>query len=139
MTDTTRSGRSESLSHLAASGTALLTTFRPTGQPVATPVSIAVEGDLAYFTTAVGSGKARRLASNDAVTVAPCTTNGTVTGPTVAATARPFDPADRARRRRLLRPTRPLFWSYLLYRLRGRTMRLYEVAPRPGAHGHPAS
>ena len=79
MTDTTRSGRSGPLSDLAASGTALLTTFRPSGQPVATPVSIAVDGDLAYFTTAADSGKARRLASNDAVTVAPCTTNGTIT------------------------------------------------------------
>lgn len=129
MTDTTRSGRSGPLSDLAAGGTALLTTFRPSGQPVATPVSIAVDGDLAYFTTAADSGKARRLASNDAVTVAPCTTNGTITGPTVAATARRLDPADHARRRRLLRPTRPLFWSHMLYRLRGKTMHLYEVTP----------
>jgi hypothetical protein len=27
----------------------------------------------------------------------------------------------------LLRPTGPLFWSWLLYRLRGKTMALYEV------------
>jgi len=134
MNDITRSGRPESLSNLAVSGTALLTTFRSNGEPVATPVSIAVEGDLAYFTTAVDSGKAGRLASNDAVTIAPCTTDGTVTGPTVAATAQLLDPAQRARRRRVLRPTRALFWSYLLYRLRGRSMRLYEVRPAPDNH-----
>lgn len=123
MTGTTPTAQ---LANLSDAGTALLTTFRRSGQAVATPVSITVDGDHAYFTTATDSGKARRIAANNVVTVAPCTVNGTVTGPTVTASARPLDPDDRARRR-LLRPTRPLFWSYLLYRLRGRTMRLYEV------------
>lgn len=133
MTDTDRSAQ---LSDLATSATALLTTFRRSGQPVATPVSIAVDNDRAYFATAADSGKATRLASNDAVTIAPCTIGGTATGPTIAATARPFDDTDRARRRHLLRPTRSLFWSYLLYRLRGRTMRLYEVTPVGRAARH---
>ena len=36
----------------------------------------------------------------------------------------------------LLRPTGPLFWSWLLYRLRGKTMALYEVEfDRLGEHG----
>jgi hypothetical protein len=36
----------------------------------------------------------------------------------------------------LLRPTDPLFWSWLLYRLRGKTMALYEVEfDGRGKHG----
>lgn len=120
------------LSHLAATSTALLTTYRRSGQAVATPVSVATVGDRAYFATAVDSGKAKRIAANAAVTVAPCTTTGRVTGPTLAGTARRLSRAQR-RRLRILRPTRALFYSYLLYRLRGRTMGVYEVelvAPR---------
>lgn len=119
------------LSPLAAASTGMLTTFRRSGQPVATPVSITIDSDHVYFATAVDSGKAKRLASNDAVTLAPCTTTGTVTGPAVTGRARPLGAADRRQQRRMLRPTRPLFWSYLLYRLRGMSMRVYEVAPTP--------
>ncbi|HEX6255410.1 MAG TPA: PPOX class F420-dependent oxidoreductase [Euzebyales bacterium] len=118
------------LVNLATAGTALLTTFRRSGQAVPTPVSIIVDGEHAYFTTAVDSGKAKRIANDRGVTLAPCTTTGDITGPTIAGTARPLQRAER-RRLRLLRPTRGLFWSYLLYRLRGRTMRLYEVSLRP--------
>lgn len=124
MTDTNRTTQRSSL---AAANTGLLTTFRRSGQPVATPVSITVDGDRVYFVTAVDSGKAKRLAANGEVTLAPCTTTGTVTGPTVTGHARPLDAADLRQRRRLLRPTRPLLWSYLLYRLQGKAMRLYEV------------
>jgi PPOX class probable F420-dependent enzyme len=136
VTDTTTPAR---LADLAANSTALLTTFRRSGQAVATPVSITVDGDHAYFATAVDSGKAKRIAANAAVTLASCTTTGHVTGPTVAGTARAVSPAQR-QRLRLLRPTRALFWSYLLYRLRGKTMRLYEVvftAPPPSREKDP--
>jgi PPOX class probable F420-dependent enzyme len=128
MTDTSTTARP---APLAAASTGLLTTFRRSGQPVATPVSITIDSDHVYFVTAVDSGKAKRLASNDAVTLAPCTTTGTVTGPTVAGHARPLDAADRRQHRRVLRPIRPLFWSYLLYRLRGKRMHVYEVTPTP--------
>lgn len=134
MSDTTTPAR---LSHLAASSTALLTTFRRSGEQVATPVSIIIDRGRAYFATAIDSGKAKRIAADAAVTLAPCTTTGHVTGPNVAGTARPLSRADRTRRR-LLRPTRAIFWSYLLYRLRGRTMGLYEVdlsAPAPLPEG----
>ena len=33
----------------------------------------------------------------------------------------------RRRVRRLLQPGGPLFWSYLLYRIRGHRMHVYEV------------
>jgi uncharacterized protein len=49
---------------LAAAGIAQfvsLTTFRPSGAPVATPVWVARDGDALVVTTAVDTGKLRRL------------------------------------------------------------------------------
>lgn len=112
--------------NLTTASTALLTTFRRSGQGVSTPVSVVVDGDEVYFVTPVDSGKAKRLAHDDAVTLAPCTARGDVVGDTVAGRAQPLPLAGH---RGALRPTRPLFGSYLLYRLRCRVMRLYRVQP----------
>ncbi|MGH9176914.1 MAG: PPOX class F420-dependent oxidoreductase [Vicinamibacterales bacterium] len=113
---------------LGRSRTALLTTFRRSGDPVSTPVSLALHAERAYFVTAASSGKARRLAGCGRVRLAPCTVGGVPTGVAVDGHARLVEGAARSRVRRLLRPTGPLFWSYLLYRVRGNTMNLYEVA-----------
>ena len=112
---------------LEQSGTALLTTFRRSGEGVSTPVSIALEGGRAYFVTAADSGKAKRLARCDRVRLAPCTVSGITLGNAVDGRARLLGGSARRRARGLLRPTGPLFWSFLLYRLRGKTMNLYEV------------
>ena len=116
---------------LEGSKTALLTTFRPGGEAVGTPLSIAVNGDKAYFVTATDSGKAKRLAHTDRVTLAPCKVNGTVTGETVPGRARRVPPEERrSTAKGLLKPTQGLFWSLLAYRLfHGRKMELYEVVP----------
>ena len=116
---------------LESSKTALLTTFRPGGEAVGTPLSIAVNGDKAYFVTATDSGKAKRLAHTDRVTLAPCKVNGTVTGETVPGRARRVPPQERRTTAKgLLKPTQGLFWSLLAYRLfHGRKMELYEVVP----------
>ena len=108
---------------------ALLTTYRRGGAAVATPVSIAVAAERAYFVTPADSGKAKRLAGCNRVQLAPCTVGGTPLGEAVDGRARLLDGAARRRARGLLWPTGPLFWSWLLYRLRGHTMNLYEVAP----------
>jgi PPOX class probable F420-dependent enzyme len=114
---------------LESSKTAMLTTFRRGGEAVGTPVSIAVNGDRAYFVTASDSGKAARLAHTDRVTLAPCKVNGTVTGETVPGRARRLAPEERRTAAKgLLKPTQGLFWSLLAYRLfYGRKMELYEV------------
>lgn len=117
------------LAPLGGSGTALLTTYRRGGAAVATPVSIAVAAERAYFVTPADSGKAKRLAGCNRVQLAPCTVGGTPLGEAVDGRARLLDGAARRRARGLLWPTGPLFWSWLLYRLRGHTMNLYEVAP----------
>lgn len=115
------------LAPLGRSGTALLTTFRGNGAGASTPVSIALNAGSAYFITSANSGKARRLARNDRVSLAPCTVSGTPLGPAIRGRAQLLEGAARRQARGLLRPTSALFWSFLLYRLRGNTMNLYQV------------
>lgn len=111
---------------LARSNTALLTTFRSDGEGVSSPVSLAVRVDRAYFVTAVGSHKAARLARCERVELTSCTVGGSPIGITVRGRARPIANGGMLGP---LRPTGPLFWSWLLYRLRGNRMRCYEVEP----------
>jgi PPOX class probable F420-dependent enzyme len=119
---------------LEGSKTALLTTYRDGGEAVGTPLSIALANGKAYFVTAYDSGKAKRLATTARVTLAPCTLSGKVTGDTVHGRARRLDPAERSTASKgLLKPTGPLFWSLVVYRLfEGRKMELFEVVPADG-------
>jgi PPOX class probable F420-dependent enzyme len=116
---------------LSSSRTALLTSYRPGGEPVGTPLSIAVANGKAYFVTAGDSGKAQRLTHTDRVTLAPCTLRGQVTGETVEGRARRLAPDERRRAAKgLLKPTKGLFWNLVYYRLfQGRRMELFEVVP----------
>jgi PPOX class probable F420-dependent enzyme len=127
---------STSLSSLARSRTALLTTFRCTGQPVTSPVSLAVNEGRAYFVTAAESGKTKRLAHTDRVELAPCTAAGKPLGGTVTGSAREVTGGARPAFRGVMRPTGPLFWSWLLYRARNHQMNLYEVEPLVGGDGN---
>ena len=120
---------------LRISRVGLLTTYRRNGEPVATPVSIAVRAGGVYFVTPSTSGKARRLAARADVTLAPSTLSGRVTGPATKGQAYVLGPVGRRGVRRLLRPGGPLFWSYLIYRIRGHRMQVYEVHfAEPGEH-----
>lgn len=65
-----------------------LTTFRKSGDPVATPVWFAENDGILYLFTFPGAGKLKRIRHTPGVTVAPCTLNGKVTGPTIEARAR---------------------------------------------------
>jgi PPOX class probable F420-dependent enzyme len=96
-------------------------------------VSVVVDQGRAYFVTAADSGKAKRLTNNPEVMLAPCTVDGKVLGETVRGRARLLRGQERKPARRLLRPGGGLFGSYVMYRLRGKTMNLYEVVPaEPG-------
>ena len=117
----------EAPDHLQKSRMGLLTTYRRNGEPVATPVSIAARAGGVYFVSAATSGKARRLTARADVTVAPSTVRGRPTGPATTGQAHLLSGAERRRARRLLRPGGPLFWSYLLYRIRGHRMHVYEI------------
>ena len=124
------SDRTAGFGPLEGSKTALLTTYRPGGKAVGTPLSIVVNGERAYFVTATDSGKARRLAQTDRVTLAPRKLNGTVTGEAVPGRARRLTPDERRAAKGLLKPTRGLFWSLVIYRVyHGKKMELFEVVP----------
>ena len=65
-----------------------LTTFRKTGQAVATPVWFAINLGTIYVETHADAGKLKRLRHTARVTLAPCTYNGKVTGSVSAGNAR---------------------------------------------------
>jgi PPOX class probable F420-dependent enzyme len=74
----------ESLRHAK---TILLTTYKRDGTPIATPVSIAFDGDRAFFRSYDKAWKTKRLRNNTSVDVAPATLGGKPTGPGVRAQA----------------------------------------------------
>jgi PPOX class probable F420-dependent enzyme len=94
--------------------TAVLTTFRRDGTPVATPLSVAVEGGHAYVRTYEKAGKTKRLRHNSHVELAPSTTRGTPTGAPVAAEARRLDAAEGQHAARLLARKHPLLHGILV-------------------------
>ena len=83
------------LAQLTQDKTILLTSYRRDGTPVATPVSLAFDGDRAFFRTWHTAWKARRLARNPNVEVAPATLRGKPTGPAVPARARLLEGDER--------------------------------------------
>jgi PPOX class probable F420-dependent enzyme len=66
----------------------LLTTYRATGEAVATPVWFAEDGERLLVWTGAKTGKVRRIRANGHVTICPCTATGRPTGEAFQATAR---------------------------------------------------
>jgi PPOX class probable F420-dependent enzyme len=79
------------LSSLKDTKTVLLTTYKRDGTPVGTPVSIAFDGDRAFFRSYDQAWKTKRLRNNPNVEVAPATVKGTPTGPALEARATLLD------------------------------------------------
>ena len=108
-----------------------LTTFRKTGQAVATPVWFAEAAGKLYVTTNKKSGKVRRLRNNPAVTVAPSTAGGQELGPTARARARVLAPAEAAPGKQAL--LRKYGWQYrffaLLWKIERRVYIILEITP----------
>jgi hypothetical protein len=75
------------LDALKGTGTILLTTYKRDGTPVPTPVSIAFDGDRAFFRSYDQAWKTKRLRNNARVEIAPATLRGKPTGPAVEAQA----------------------------------------------------
>jgi PPOX class probable F420-dependent enzyme len=108
----------------------LLTTFRRDSTAVGTPVSIAVEGDHAFFRTYEQTWKAKRLRRNPAVTIAPSTVRGKPTGPAIHARARLLSGDEATHAARALARKHPLLHGILvpwLHRLCGYTTLHYEL------------
>jgi len=79
-----------------------LATFRKSGVAVRTPVWFAEENGRLYFMTSSKLGKYKRIRNNSAVTIAPCTIRGKITGPEFRATARILGTEDSPRVQRLI-------------------------------------
>jgi PPOX class probable F420-dependent enzyme len=119
------------LSSLKDTKTVLLTTYKRDGTPIDTAVSIAFNGDRAFFRSYDKAWKTKRLRNNPNVKVAPATVRGTATGPALDARATLLDGEDaRIAARALARRHRVLQAVVvpLMHRLsRYRTMH-YELA-----------
>jgi uncharacterized protein len=94
--------------------TALLTTYKRDGTPVATPVTIAVDGDRAYVRTWDNAWKAKRMRNNPAVLVAPSTVRGRATGPAMGARSRLLDGDEARRAARAITRRQPILQGVLV-------------------------
>jgi len=124
----------ETFERLRRQHTVVLTTFKRDGTAVPTPVSIAVDADpiKGYVRTWSTAGKAKRLAHNPRVTVAPSTFRGRITSAEMAAEARLLSGAEDDHARRLLRRKHPILHGVLVplgHRLRRFETQHYELRP----------
>ena len=124
--------------------TILLTTYKRDGTPVDTPVSIAFDGDRAFFRSFDKAWKTRRLRNNPQVEFAPATLRGRTTGPPVQGRATLLAGEQAhiaaralARRHRVLQG----ILVPLAHRLRGYRTLHYELTadPVPASPGTPAA
>jgi uncharacterized protein len=88
-----------------------LTTFRKSGETVATPVWFGEDGNKLYVMTRSDMGKTKRIRNNPQVLVAPCTIRGKVTGAEYPAVAHILPPEEHAHARQ------PINRKYLMARL----------------------
>ncbi len=107
-----------------------LTTFRKSGDAVATVVWFAEDGGRLYITTASNSGKVKRLRHTPRARVAPRSPWGAISGPEVDAVARILPPEQHAHAVAALR--RKYGWVFWIFERCNRAEQTYlEVSPSP--------
>lgn len=74
-----------SLEVLKDTKTVLLTSYKRDGTPIGTPVSLAFDGERAFFRSYSKAWKTKRLRNNPRAEVAPSTLRGKPTGPPIGA------------------------------------------------------
>jgi PPOX class probable F420-dependent enzyme len=104
----------EALAPFVRQKTISLTTFRKDGTPGASPVSIVVDGDRAYFRSFERAIKVRRIRRNPTVEFGPATASGKPTGSTRPGSVRLLDGAEYRKARRLLRQKYPVLHGVLV-------------------------
>ncbi len=113
--------------------TILLTTCKRDGTTVATPVSVAFDGDRAYFRSYDKAWKTKRIRHNPSVQAAPSTFRGKPTGPAIRAHATLLDGEQARVAARALARRHRVLQAILVptaHRLmRDRTMH-YELTPQ---------
>ena len=126
---------SETLERLRGAKTVLLRTYKRDGTSVPTPVSIAFEGDRAFFRSYDQAWKTRRLRNNPSVEVAPSTFRGRITGQTIAAQARLLNKQEANVAARALARRHPILQGVLVpmaHRLKGYHTMHWELTARRG-------
>jgi uncharacterized protein len=111
---------------------ALLTTYRRSGEPVGTPVNVAVEGDHIFFRTWDTTGKFKRLRNNTMVELVPSTFRGKPTGLPIRARGRILSGTESEHAAKLLGHKYPILHGFLiprLHRLQGNTTVHVELTP----------
>lgn len=133
---------STGLEPLKNARTILLTTYKRDSTPVSTPVSVGFDGERGFFRTAAHTGKSKRLRNNPNVEVAPSTSRGKTTGPTIKARAMLLEGEEAriaanavARNNRFLQG----FVVPTMHRLRNYQPVCYELHIDPGAVDSPTS
>ncbi|KAA9149837.1 PPOX class F420-dependent oxidoreductase [Amycolatopsis acidicola] len=122
------------LATFAKQNTALLTTFKRDGTPVGTPVTLAVEGDHAYFHTYDAAWKVKRMRNNPEVEIAPSSLSGKTKGPAMRATVRLVEGDEAAHAKRLLARSHPILHGVLVpvsHRLKHWKTLHYVLRPLP--------
>jgi uncharacterized protein len=112
--------------------TALLTTYKRDGTPIATPVTIAVAGDRAFIRSFDKAWKSKRMKNNPSVLIAPATVRGKPLGPPVGARTRLLDGDEAARAARSVARRQPILQGLLVpltHRLMRYTTLHYELVP----------
>jgi PPOX class probable F420-dependent enzyme len=115
--------------------TALLTTYKRDGTPVATPVTIAVVGDRAFMRSFDRAGKAKRMRRNPQVLIAPSTVRGKPRGEAIPARSRLLAGAEDREAARAVRRRQPILQGLvvpLTHRVWGVRTLHYELTPSHG-------
>jgi hypothetical protein len=121
-----------SLEALRGSKTMLLTSYKRDGAAVATPVSVAFDGDRAFFRSYNKAWKTKRLRNNPRVVVAPSTARGKPTGSPIDARATRLEGAEADLAARALARRQRVVQGILVpiaHRLRGYETIHYELHP----------
>jgi uncharacterized protein len=110
---------------------ASLSTFRKSGEAVATPVWFALEGGKLYIVTMAKAGKTKRIRNNPQVQLAPCTSAGKLLGPSVDGTARVLSASEGKLADALLLKKYGLFYRGfgLMWRIQRAEVAYLEVSP----------
>jgi len=119
------------LAELAAERYVLLSTYRRSGEAVATPVWIARRGDELVVWTERNAGKVKRIRNDSRVELTACDVRGRPSnGKTVVGRARLLDDAESRRVREAIARKYGIFGRVAMFfsRLRGGTQRTIGVA-----------
>ena len=126
----------DALAPISNAKTILLTTYKRDGTAVGTPVSIAFDGDRAFFRSYDKAWKTRRLRNNPQVEFAASNLRGKPLGPPVHARAILLEGEQAQIAARALARSHRVLQGLLVplaHRLRGYQTMHYELRPQPSA------